>query len=140
MSKRYRSLLRIPIRREHWREPSYLLPSGLKVIPQGRRSIMCEMGLHKWSIKFAFGVPFLSCSRCGYLAPKPVLERTARRRELIEITQREMAKQKPILPVNPASEEELKKAKEKLILKCFHKYQQYKRTKRGTLKFVGDRK
>jgi len=140
MSKRYRSSLRIPVRREHWREPSYLLPSGLRVIPQGRRSIMCEMGLHKWTIKSAFGVPFLSCLRCGYLAPKPVLEHTARKRELIEITQREMAKQQPILPVNPTSERELLRAKEKLILKCFNRYQQYKKTKRGTLRYIGDRR
>jgi len=128
------------VKREHWAEPSYLLPSGLKVIPIGRRSIMCEMGLHKWSIKYAFGVPFLSCSRCGFLAPKPVLEHTATRKELIERTQKEMEKGKPILPAHKVTEKELQKAKEKLVVKCCEKFQKFKRTKRGTWKYIGDKR
>lgn len=114
----------------------------MTVIPLGRRSIQCEMGMHRWGIRTIFGVPLMVCTRCGYRIPKPTIERTARKRELIERIQIEMKKEEPILPVNPQtlSIDERRKAKDKLILKAWKKYQEYKRTKTGKLKYVGDRR
>lgn len=132
--------LKIPIKRRHWREPSWLLPAGLRVIPLGRRSILCEQGIHKWQTELVFSVPYLRCSRCGFRAPKPTLEHTATKQELRERIQKAMAKEQPILPAHPVSQDELRKAREKLILKAWLRYQEYKRTKRGTLKYVGDRR
>lgn len=65
--------------------------SGAFVVPVGKH-VTCPNGLHKWRNKIVFGVPFLTCSRCGYRAPKPTIEKTSSKREMIKVTQREMAK------------------------------------------------
>ena len=134
------STVRYPVKREHWREPPYMLPSGLWVIPQGRRSIMCEMGFHKFITKTVFGVPYLVCTRCGYIAPKPVLEHTATKKELIIKIQKEMDKQKPTLPTHPVKPDELKRAKEKLIERVWEEYQSKYKKKRGKLIKVGEKR
>jgi len=97
------------------------------------------MGLHKWSIRFVFNVPIMTCSRCGYYVPKPTAEKTASKHEVVRDIQKEMDKQKPILPSVPVSPDIMKKAKEKLILKAFEEYQKYKKSPTGKLKYVGDR-
>lgn len=138
----FRTDQRIPIRRPHWNSrPPYMLPSGLMVVDQGRRSIRCEMGMHKWSIDIAMGVPFMICSRCGYLVPKPTVERTASKREVVRHIQKEMDKKQPRLPTLPVGPDEMAKAKERFYVEIFERVQrEYRKKKTGKLVHVGARR
>lgn len=80
------------------------------------------------------GIPLLVCLRCGFRSPKPVLEKTATRRELIETAQKAMNKTKPKLLDMDATIDEQAKAKEKFYVDIFERVQrEYKRDSTGKL-------
>jgi len=127
------SPLKYKVKRPWWDPiPPYQLPSGLTVIHTGRRSIQCELGFHKWATETIMGIPMLVCTRCGFRAPKPILEKTVTKRELVRKVQKEMDKQRPMLYDMNASEDERIKAKEKFFVKIFEEVQRkYKKNSAG---------
>jgi hypothetical protein len=118
-----------------------MMPNGHMLVPIGRKNIGCESGLHSWTTKFKMGLPYLTCSKCGYHVPKPVLEKTMSRRELIDRTHAAMELQKPKITPN-ASPEVHAKEMEKLVVDLFESKQRNFKIDKTTRKpvYVGERK
>ena len=84
----------------------------------------------------------MRCTKCGIRLPKPVVEHTASKRELVERVRSEMAKQAPKLPQRSSvPQDAYSKAKEDFYVRVFEKYQQeYRRTKTGKIVHTGERR
>jgi hypothetical protein len=81
------------------------MPSGMIVQPMGRSGVTCVGGMHKWYTDTVMNIPMMACTRCGYRIARPVLERTAKKRELVDHIHASEAGRQPVLynpkPLNP---------------------------------------
>jgi len=126
--------VRYPVKLENRNYARKILPSGALLEPIGRMNLECQSGFHKWTTKKVLNIPYMTCLRCGYHMPKPVLENTMSRRELLETTQTEMAKEKPKLRYT-ADPNIRKIDMEKLVVELFeNKQKKYKKDKTGKLR------
>jgi len=136
MREKYYTTQKKPIKLFWGNKESWRMPSGAVVVPTGRFSTQCQAGLHKWFTEKVFTVPFMVCSRCGYRLPRPVLEGTSSKREMVETVQEEMDKKQPTLwdrSDDLKTKEKLidlrRKRMEKLVVRLHEERQQDKRDK-----------
>jgi len=143
-----------PVKRPYGRIAPSRMPSGALLVHMGRKSGKCASGFHKPMTKVLMNIPILVCARCGVRMAKGLIENTYRKGELVETVQKEVQRQRkaksfidnktgqPIStkPTSRNQERALEKAKEEFYLRIWEKYQDYKRTKTGKLKYVGGRR
>lgn len=143
-----------PVKRPYGRIAPSIMPSGALLIHRGRKSGRCASGFHKPMTKVLMNIPILVCSRCGVRMAKGLLENTYRKGELVKTVQefaQEQRKARAFIdnktglaittkPTNRNQERALEKAKEEFYLRIWNRFQKYKRTKTGKLKYVGDRR